>query len=350
MKYITPAAQFSQRRVVHPSQRQHHVEPVSAQLYVVTSITNPERYYSRYKLFRAFEKMVEEAGAILYTIELAFRDRHHEVTSFENPHHIQLRSPAQMWHKENLLNIAMQRLPADAEYIAWIDADIAFARPDWVVETIHQLQHFQIVQMFSHAQDVSPNHDLGNGRILSKPQQSFLCSWATGETLPDYLRGGPGGQSYGSYPAGQLWHTGYAWAARRSAINDLGGLGDIGLLGSGDHHMAAALIGKVANTIHGKMHPNFLKYWARWQDRAEKHIKRNIGYVPGLILHYWHGSKVSRRYVDRWKILVEEKYDPELDLSYDFQGVLQLTDRNIRLRDRVREYFRVRDEDSVHVE
>jgi glycosyltransferase involved in cell wall biosynthesis len=350
MKYITPEDHYSIRRDVHPSQRQHHVEPVSSPLYVVTAITNPERFYSRYKLYRPFEKMCEDAGAVLYTIELALRDRHHEITQHDNPRHIQLRSPSQIWHKENLLNIAMHRLPADAEYIAWVDADIQFARPDWVVETIHQLQHFHIVQMFSHAQDVSPNHDLGNGRVLGGPHQSFLCSYNTGVPLPDYLRRVSGNQSYGSYPADKLWHSGYCWAARRSALSDLGGLGDIAILGSADHHMAAALIGKVNHTIHGSMHPNFKKYWSRWQDRAERHIKRNVGYVPGLILHYWHGPKASRKYIDRWKILVDEQYDPEQDIKYDFQGVLQLTDRNIRLRDKIRSYFRAREEDDTRVE
>jgi len=36
-----------------------------------------------------------------------------------------------------------------------------------------------------------------------------------------------------------------------------------------------------------------------------------------------------------------------LDLKYDFQGVLQLTDRNIKLRDDVIHYFNVRNEDSI---
>lgn len=351
MKYITPDNHRAERRIVHPSQRQHHVEPVSAPLHVVTAISNPQRYYSRYKLYQAFEKMVADAGAILWTVELALRDRHHEITHFDNPHHIQLRSPSELWHKENLLNVGISRLPADWEYVAWIDADVQFARPDWVVETIHQLQHFRVVQMWSHAQDVSPSHDLGNGRVLSGPHQSFLCSYVQQVPFPKYLAdGNPGGSGSSGYGAGREWHSGYAWAARRSAISELGGLGDIAALGSADHHMAAALIGKVDRTIHGMMQPSYKSYWKRWQERAEKHIKRNVGYVPGLLLHYWHGPKVNRRYVDRWKILVEEKYDHEKDLKYDPQGVLQLTDHNIRLRDRIQNYFRVREEDDIRVD
>src|SRR6185436_14254786 len=100
MKYAEPCCRPIIE--VHPSQREHHVMPVGEPLYVVTAITNPYRYYSRYKLYQAFEKHMEDSGAILYTIELALRDRHHEVTSPDNPRHIQLRSPSIVWHKENL--------------------------------------------------------------------------------------------------------------------------------------------------------------------------------------------------------------------------------------------------------
>ncbi len=52
---------------------------------MVTVVSNPLRYYARYKLYQAFAKMVEEAGGILYTVELALRDRHFEVTDPQNP-------------------------------------------------------------------------------------------------------------------------------------------------------------------------------------------------------------------------------------------------------------------------
>jgi hypothetical protein len=92
---------------------------------------------------------------------------------------------------------------------------------------------------------------------------------------------------------------------------------------------------------------SYADYWNRWQERAERHIQRRVGVVPGTINHYWHGSKQNRRYQDRWKILVGGGYDPNLDLKYDFQGVLQLTERNTKLRDDVIHYFSVRNEDSM---
>ena len=362
MKYITPADHYAARRTVEPSQRQHFVEPISAPLYVITAITNYPRFYSRYRLYERFEKMCADAGAVLYTVEIALRDRHHEVTKFDNPHHIQLRTISELWHKENALNIAISRLPADWEYVAWIDSDIEFARPDWVVETIHQLQHYKMIQMWSHAQDLGPdpNHPGALWGPIHKQFQSFLYSYAQGVESSVYnprpgkkyemekgATGSGGSGGVGKFHDAHLWHSGYAWAARRSALADLGGLGDVAILGSGDHHMAAALVGRVERTIHGQMSPQYKAYWAEWQARAEKYIQRNVGYMPGLILHNWHGKKVNRGYIDRWKILVDNKYVPELDTKRDVQGVLQLTDRNIRLRDQIRRYFAQRAEDSI---
>ena len=108
-----------------------------AKLYVVTPIINPRRYESRYKLYEKFQKMANDSGAVLYTIEAAYGNRPFQITDPSNPQNIQVRTNTELWHKENLINMAVQRLPSDWEYVAWIDADVSFARPDWVAETIH---------------------------------------------------------------------------------------------------------------------------------------------------------------------------------------------------------------------
>jgi hypothetical protein len=295
-------------------------------LYVVTAISNPVRYHSRYALYRDFAKRVADAGGVLFTAELAFGDRPFEVTSAEDCHAIQVRSFHELWHKENLLNLAIERLPPDWEYVAWVDADVVFGRPDWVQETIQQLQHYMVVQMFSHAVDLDPN---------CRPLQThlgFVYSWL--ESLP----------SGGRY---ERWHPGYAWAARREALDYVGGLIDWAILGAADHHMATALIGRARETLSAKLTTTYKEMVLEWEARARKYIMRDIGYVDGTLLHHWHGKKRDRRYVERWRILTENHFDPFLDLKRDTQGLYQLTDRNIGLRDDLRRYFRSRNEDSI---
>ena len=273
---------------------------------------------------------MEQSGAILFTVEMAFGNRPHEITESDNPRHIQLRSTFEVWHKENMLNIGISRLPADAEYIAWIDADVCFSRPDWVEETLHQLQHYSFVQMFSHAQDLSPTYE------PMKMHTGFVHDWYHGMERKD---------SRGYDMQG---HPGYAHACRRDALDKVGGLMDHGILGSGDRHMLDALIGKVERSYNTNVHDNYKHMCHEWQKRAEKYIKRNVGYVSGLLTHSFHGLKQNRGYVDRWKILVEHQFDPYSDMHRDSQGLIQLNDDKLGLRDDIRKYFRNRAEDCIY--
>ena len=71
----------------------------------------------------------------------------------------------------------------------------------------------------------------------------------------------------------------------------------------------------------------------------------------GTVLHTWHGKKADRKYYDRWQILVTNDYQPYHDLKKNSYGLFQLnddgTERFVRLRDQLRGYFRVRNEDSI---
>lgn len=297
-------------------------------LYVLTCISNPARFESRYRLYHQFADHIQGSGAILYTAELAHGERPFMVTEADNPHHLQLRGQHELWHKENLLCLLAQRLPADWRYLAWIDADIHFCRPDWVQETLQALQHYAVIQPWGQCSDLGPS---GEHLKLHNSFLSVLHTHALG--LLDY---------------GQAGHPGYAWACTRSAWDTLGGLIDFAALGSADRHMAYALVGRVHDSASKGLSEAYLRRLSAWQARAQL-LRRNVGHVPGLILHHWHGKKKDRGYGDRWQILVRHGFDPDLDLVRDAQGIYQLSDRSPELRDGIRAYFRSRNEDSVDV-
>jgi 3'-phosphoadenosine 5'-phosphosulfate sulfotransferase (PAPS reductase)/FAD synthetase len=58
---------------------------------------------------------------------------------------------------------------------------------------------------------------------------------------------------------------------------------------------------------------------ALFQDNAKM---LRLGYTPGIIRHYFHGSKKNRNYTERWKILMAHKYSPIEHLTYDDIGIL----------------------------
>jgi hypothetical protein len=143
--------------------------------------------------------------------------------------------------------------------------------------------------------------------------------------------------------------TGGAWAFRRSAFDAVGGLLDTCILGSADWHMAFGLVGAVDSAAELKWcSKGYVQSVMRWQERAAV-LKQNIGCVQNHAIHYFHGSKVSRAYGSRWRVHLDNNYDPRIDIARDWQGVYQLTGNKPALRDQIRAYFRDRNEDSTEL-
>lgn len=312
------------------NQIQHHDLVSDSTLHVIAVISNPVRYHSRYRLFREFaDAMRATANVQLHVVELAFGDRHHEVTA-KGESSLQLRSSAELWHKENMINLGVQHLlPRDWKYMAWIDGDVFFANPNWAIETIHLLQHYPVVQPWSECLDLGP---YGNVMQMHK---SF-CSLVQKGVRMQAFSGEP-------YPYG---HSGFAWACTRTFWENTRGLIDWAVLGSADHHMAWSMLNQVDRSLHLKMPENFKAKARDWQSRAFRESQGNLACVPGRIDHKFHGSKRKRFYRERWDIFVKWAFDPDQDLRRDSQGLLYLAGKP-GLQEDIRRYMRSRDEDGI---
>ncbi len=294
------------------------------EFYVIATIFNPSRYQSRYRLYEAFCKHVAAAGATLVTIELAFQDQPFVVTESKNRHHIQLRSDHHIWYKENLVNVAIRRLPPAWTHAAWLDADIAFARPDWLQQTVLKLERHPFVQMFTHALDLGPKYE------PLKSYEGFAYKrWKTASALD----GQPG----------------YAWAARREAFEAVGGLIDWSILGSNDHFMARGMVGAIDPQATRMPGSNYANKLLAWQDRACEILAGDLGFVETTLLHYWHGRRADRGYDSRWRILVDNDFDPDADLLTRPSGLLELAGNKPKLGADIRAYFQSRNEDNTEL-
>jgi hypothetical protein len=309
----------------------HHELASDNTLHVVTMISNSARYHSRYRLFREFqERMAKTANVKLYVVEVAFGDRKHEVTEPNNKQHLQLRTNQELWHKENAINVGVKHLlPANWKYVAWVDADVTFLNDNWAQETLHALQHHDLIQPWSECLDTGP---YGNGTQMFKSFSSLVSK-------------GVRQQAYKSepYPYG---HSGFAWACTREFWENTSGLMEFPILGSSDHHMAWAAIGQVEKSVHGGMTESFKRRAADWQRNAYRVTNGHLGYVPGTIVHSFHGPKGRRYYRERWQILVDNKFDPDTDLRKDSQGLIQVVNKPHLLED-ISRYFASRHEDSI---
>lgn len=339
----------------HEDHRQHRSHETPADLskfWVITIISNPIRYRRRYELYHRFAEMCKHAGVRLITVEQAFGGRQFMVTEPNNPHHLQVRSVEELWHKENLINLGVKHAcaiaPGEVREIAWVDADCRSASPyrHWFEETWHQLQHYQFVQMWEQLIDLDHQHN-----AISGPQPGFMANYIKyGTPNPKEAKEINHANRY-PYGDGKsiFGRPGLAWAANLDAFNHVGGLIDYCILGAGDWYMAHGLIGSMSVTTENSSAP-YVKKLYQWQELCERWIKRDVGYVPGVVFHDFHGKKANRFYGTRGKILVDNAYSPETDIKYDGQGLLQLETwepRQIKLRDQIRGYFRARNEDDI---
>lgn len=305
-------------------------------LFIVTVLFNPFDFESHKKKYRAFEQYVRWSGAHLTTVEIAYADRPFEHTQEGNPDHVQLRTTDVLWHKERGLNLGIQHVMKkypSAKYIGWFDDDVRLANPHWVEDTIKALHHYCVIQPFSQAVNLNPlfeeqwnclgriKHFIKHRGFHQKPEKPLA-----------YTAGG---------------HPGLAWAARRETLEQLGGLIDMGVTGSGDTYMANALMGDVIFNSKPGMSDGFKKMLIIWQKRCDQYVKKNIGFVPGLIMHYWHGKSGVRGYDKRWDIACFHKFDPYEDIELAPNGLYRWTGNKPELAHDLRLSSMNRNEDSI---
>lgn len=368
-------------------------DEVREPLYVIVPLQNPWRWKSRWKHTMRAIKHYMDSGAVVILVEVAFNRREFVFAdcgidgmaancAIQGPEFkhkfIGLRSPSELWLKENIINVGVQSLPYGWQQVAWLDSDVHFVRPNWVGECIHKLQHFSFLQPFSQARDLAPNYEMLPEDYPHASGVSFVKSWIDGD-LAESLKPSSTAKAKllaqlkkvqgdittltsdfttlvseleGDYPyAGRRVFPGLAWAATRKAWNDVGGLMDWAVWGGGDWAMAHALVGKRDSMQHTGLHDNYKNLTTQWADRADRLIRGNVGVMEGAIFHSWHGNKTLRGYGDKHRILAKVGFDPTRHLKKDHQGLYDLHDDGsptyVQLRDQFRAVAKERNEDSI---
>ena len=247
-----------------------------------------------------------------------------------------MRAKSLAWNKECLLNLGIARLPPQAQYIATLDADIHFRKRSWAAETVHALQLYPVLQPWADCYDLGPNDE------HMQAHRSFCRVYHEGGPVA------PAGPKFWSFDGGpyRYPHCGYAWAYTRKALDDLGGLIEVGAMGAGDHHMAMALVGKGRLSVPAGTSSSYATAIDRWEARARIHVNRKLGFVPVTIEHAFHGRKADRRYVPRWEMFLEHGFDPATDLKRNSFGVLEFARNKPELERAFDRYLRSREEDA----
>ena len=303
-------------------------------LHVFTARSNPINWEKPHANWEKFAIAMVQAGVSLTVVECAYGELDHRCDDIEGVRHIPVRAKTRVWNKENLLNIGVHRTP-EAKVIAWIDADVIFRRPDWAMGTLHALQHYDVIQPWSDAYDLGPNDEhIAHHRSFCRQYFHRHPVVPTSESF--WISDG----GSNTYP-----HSGYAWAMTRQAFDWVGGLFELGGMGSGDHHMALALIGQGAASVPKSCSDAYHREVDRWANRAVRHINFNLGYVRGTIEHLFHGRKPDRGYQSRWDMFLRNGFDPLEDLKRNSHGVLEFASNKPELRHDFDLYLMSRNED-----
>jgi hypothetical protein len=79
----------------------------------------------------------------------------------------------------------------------------------------------------------------------------------------------------------------------------------------------------------------------------EKAKNLRLGYVPGVIRHFYHGKKKNRYYHERTDILAKYQYSPIKDITYDDNGlIITTTNFSNEFKNEIMNYFIERKEDE----
>jgi len=334
-----------------PTSGNFKMEPDSDSLTVIVVHYNPCQYKRRAVLVNdCISRLCDKKGQLCHkartsrstrvvpklhivAVELTYGDQDPDIVPREEVDLIR-RSVAVrdvMWSKEQLINLAIKRLPAHCKYISWMDSDIAFIDDEWVESTIGVLSTHpkSFAQLWATCDMLGPD---GNPQLRVT---SFAQQYTIGKTYQDVAN-----------KHKEYWHPGFVWAATREALECTNGL-IAQTLGSADRHMAMAFLNRAAETVPKGLHASYRTQVLNWEQLVQL-CGIELVVVPLKICHFFHGSMKHRQYMERWDILKVCKFDLLEHLQHDPDQDLYVWSDSCPylLVQMVSDYFQQRQEDS----
>ena len=304
-----------------------------AQIWAMTSYYNSahiERRRENFTLFRA------NLGVPLIAVEQGY-DRPFELMSSDADILIQIRGGDPMWQKERLLNLALDALPANCRYVAWLDCDVIFARTDWPELAVKSLQSNVLVQLFRRVRYLKPEYTGGE----PSEEDVELSRWS----IPSGIeRGLPPADIFrdGDLNPFGKHANGFAWAARRELM-DCQRFFDTCIVGGGDRAMIAAALDCVDHIVDRqrmtRRHADLYRVWAKGFRDA---VGGAFGWIEGDLFHLWHGPIEKRQQRERYRKLARFDFDPTADITLTDNGIWRWSSDKPEMHAMVRDHLAIR--------
>lgn len=303
------------------------------ELWSIAAYFNPCGYRSRAETYRRFRAALPTP---LVTVELAF-DGRFELGADAAEILVRRHGGDVMWQKERLLDIALDALPAECRAVAWLDCDVLFSRPDWPAAALRALDNWPLIQPFATARDELGRHS----GALSDAAPSWAAAYCQGTHLEQTFA-----YDAEQVPRRRLSAPGFAWVARRELIARTR-FYDACILGAGDRAMLHAATGHIEQEIAARMpSPAHARHYREWAMPFQRAVAGGIGYVPGEVIHLWHGDVRDRQYRVRFADFGRFEFDPTQDIALDDQQCWRWASAKPALHAEARRLFALRYEDG----
>lgn len=251
--------------------------PRQTDMAVILVYFNPAKSFRILQNLLLVKNMLDVANIPYFIAELAFMTREFEIPAASNVYHY--RSTSYMFYKENLVNVALSRIPPEYTKLCLMDADIIFEDPSW----------YSII---------SKTLDTAN---VCKPFRKGY--WLKANFCIDPVR------TVGSD------HNGYIWAVRREWFSTRGFF-DMDPLGSGDLFFAISV-----SSTHATLDSRYAGLQAEYDKYLAKGAPTSVENAELTLYHLYHGGYTNRQYGRRDAILAD------ILKKYDAVSIDQITER-----------------------
>ena len=239
--------------------------------------------------------------------------------------------PNKIWVQHNLINLALRNLE-NWEYAAWVDRDIIFTDPAWASKVIDKLRGgVDILQPYSECVFLNQNME-----VCLEETSTFFTNAEENEAdfkIISYMKSIKDDVKCDKKKLYR--HPGQTWAISKSFFQKIDGIFDKGILGANDM-ITCLMLGQRANIVNYYS----LLFKAEYFLKNIKFMNANFDYVEGLIQHRTHGTTSKRKYYSRYDLFTNDKsFDLVLDVGYNENGVVCLTERGLRFAPSIESYF-----------
>jgi len=232
-----------------------------------------------------------------------------------------LKTDFTLFQKERLCTLLEKKIPPSFTKLLFIDSDLIFENPYWYNELSQKLDNFNVVQPF----DKGVWLDITYKNVV-KERIPIIFYNKFGKISMD---GGIGG-----------YHPGFAWGFQREWFKRVGFF-QYGILGDGDTLSSTVWL----DYKEFDYRPFIQKSIAEFRQSMSE--KPSVCFLKGSIYHLWHGDSTKRQYRSRRDIFKSVK-DVRNIIRVSNNGLFELKDD--KLKNKIRKYFKNRDDDGLAVQ